>query len=1183
MKLNIKFILITFLVVLVVSVSSTVIFYSLAGRALLQQQSKSILNATSDLVIALQNEVLKTDSDFSELENRLGNFQTLNIDSTSIDFMFTLVNDSLINSSEFKAGGKAYVNSRSFSFHQFFINNPNVILRYAQAPNGKTIYYGNVISSKMLDRISDKIRSEVALIINNVPVDFSHSDKNQSNLLNIVNAIRDLKYKNSYSLYSLESDNGDFIATLYTPKLYFSPEAKVNFVVFDAFKEGSDFRDTLRIVMILIILAGSAVTFIVVFVATAKIRRQIFLLSDAAEITSKGDLDHRVEVITNDEIGSLSRIFNKMLDELVRNKRAEKEYSEFITLINQNPTIKEISYEALSKIIKTTGLTFGVLYLIENKNLRLVSSYGISKNLAEMNQRADIYSNAIEKKEKIEFHFRENFPEVQTGLAVIKLKYLTIYPIVYNRETIAVLELASESEPQSDVLKYLNIIQEQLAIGLANAKSLEQLENLVGELKILNDEYQKQNAQITVQNEELMKLHVQLQEKAAELESQRVKAVELTKVKSEFLASMSHELRTPLISILGLTDLMVHDSLLNTSVKERLNIIHRNGKKLLELISNILEFSKFDSGKIEVRKESFLLSDLLDEVSPNIRQMTSDKKIKFAIELPENTDMLLETDRTKLDQILVNLLVNAVKFTNEGSVTLTAKMESERDLIIDVIDTGIGISEENKKIIFAEFRQADSSMSRKHGGAGLGLAIAQKYVELLGGHLTVESELGKGSKFTVVLPLIVLEVLDNTNHKFLTITESPLKEIPKKSILIITDNPESQKFISDYLQSYDYKILTSSKLDESIKIAGEQKPSVIVLNPFLKGENAWELIAELKSGDSTKDIPLLLTMIIEEEKVGWESEIFDFLVNPLTVEKLKLKIEHAEKYSGTKIKRVAVIDWNKEEHETLAELQDGTLELFYVSEVNNMINLIEEANPQLIILDLLSFGKNSLQISYELAQNKSSRHIPIILKVPEAFTKELNDELTQQLKQLTLKVKSHPLDVLKNLRERLKIDDSITNKRMHLIEETSDLQLVELRKADKQKKGRNLNPMVLIVDDDNDALFTIGEYVKQLHCDTIFAHNGMECLLMLDHVNPDLILLDIMMPQMDGFETIRKIRSDKRFENIPVLALTAYAMLDNKNVIEKNGFDDLITKPIDFQVLAAKFKKHIKNVTVELS
>ena len=1181
MKLNVKFILITFLIVVVISASSTVIFYSLAGKALFQQQSKSILNSTSDLVVALQNEVLKTDSDFSGLIPKLNNFYSLNLDSTSIDFMFTLVNDSLINASEFKTNSKSYVNSRSYSFHKFFINNPNVILRYSQLANGKTVYYGNLISPKMLDRISDKIRSEVALIVNDVPVDLSHSNQNETNLLSVVNAIRDLKHKIIYSIYTADSDNGDFIATLYSPKLYLSPSAKINFIVFDAFKESVDFRNTLRVVMMLIILAGSAVTFIVVFVSTAKLRKQIFLLSNAAEITSKGNMDHRVDVITHDEIGSLSIVFNRMLDELVRNKKAENEYSEFITLINQNPTLKEISDAALTKIIKTTGLTFGVLYLVDNKTLRLISSFGISRNLAGTTQNTDLYNNAVDKKEKIEFHFHEHFPEVQTGIAAIKIKYLTVYPILYNKETIAILELASESEPQYDVLKYLDNIQEQLAIGLANAKSLEQLENLVNELRRLNEEYQKQNTQITVQNEELKELHKQLREKADELENQRAKAVELAKVKSEFLASMSHELRTPLISILGLTDLLLKDSVVTSSIRERLKIVHRNGKKLLELISNILEFSKFDSGKIEIKKESFLLNNLFDEIYPNIYQMALEKNISFVFEIPSNTDVLVETDKTKLEQILLNLLVNSVKFTNEGSVTLTAKIVNDRDLILEVIDTGIGLSEENKKIIFMEFQQVDSSTSRKHGGTGLGLAICKKYTELLGGRIIVESEIGAGSKFTVILPNTVLDVIKNSKHTFLTISEPQQKERGNKTVVIVSDNFESQKFINDYLQSYDYKIFTSSNTADCLQIAKAKMPNVIVLNPFLKKENVWQLISKLKSDPATVSIPILLTMIMEEEKVGWESEIFDFVVNPLTLEDITAKVEQAENYFGRQIKKVALIDWNKEEYEILSNFKNCAFELFYISEVDNMINLIEKENPQLIILDLQSFGKNSLQISYELSQNKISKQIPVILKVPSEVSQKLSDDLTQQLKQMALKIKSHPLDVLKNIRERLKIDDSETNKKMNLIEETSEVQAVSKKFVGEDQSFNNTKATVLIVDDDSDALFTIGEYIKQLNCDTLFAHNGTECLLMLNHINPNLILLDIMMPQMDGFETIKRIRADSRFNNIPVIALTAYAMLDNKNVIEKNGFNDLITKPIDFQILTATFRKHLKKLAAE--
>ncbi|MHB8931398.1 MAG: HAMP domain-containing protein [Melioribacteraceae bacterium] len=472
MKLNYRLILITLLIVLFISVISTFIFYSLAGRLLMQQQSKNILNSANDFAFVFQNEVSKVEEDFKKIAPRINNFDQINLDSTAIDFCFTLVNDSLINTHEFKIKTKSYLNIRSSSFRQFFSDNPNVVLRYAQFPSGRTVYYGNQISSDFLNRISQKIRAEVALVINDSPVEISNPDKNQIHLLAVINAVRELKFKNSFDLYTNEYENADFYAALFLPKSFLTPGAKLNFIVFNVFKEGVEFRDTLRIVMVIIVSAGSAITFLIVLGFTIKLRKQISLLSEAAEITGKGNLDHRVKIITKDEVGRLGETFNKMLDELVLNKKNEKEYSEFITLINQNPTMKEISDAALAKIIKSTGLTFGVLYIVENKALRLISSFGVSQNIVEMTQNADLYSNAIDKKEKVEFHFHDNFPEIKTGIATIKIKYLTIYPIVYNKETIAVLELASESAPREEVLNYISIIHDQLAVGITNAKSV---------------------------------------------------------------------------------------------------------------------------------------------------------------------------------------------------------------------------------------------------------------------------------------------------------------------------------------------------------------------------------------------------------------------------------------------------------------------------------------------------------------------------------------------------------------------------------------------------------------------------------------------------------------------------------------------------------------------------------------
>ncbi len=1175
MKLKYRLILITLLIVLFISVTSTFIFYSLAGRLIILQQSKSILNSVSDFAFVFQGELSRTEEDFKLIAPLIDRFHQINLDSTVLDFCFTLVNDSLINGRELKLKTKSFLNVRSSSFRQFFSDNPNVVLRYAQFPNGKTVYYGNQISSNFLDRISQKIRAEVALVINDSPVEISNTDKNQVNLPGVINAARELKFKNSFDLYTNEFENVDFVASLFIPKSLLTPGGKINLIVFNVFKEGVEFRNTLRDVMVLIILAGSAITFLIVVGFTIKLRKQIFLLTEAAEITGKGNLDHRVEIITNDEIGRLGGTFNKMLDELVRNKKAEKEYSEFITLINQNPTMKEISDAALSKIIKTTGLTFGVLYVVEQKSLRLISSFGISKNFIELTQNADLYCNAIEKKEKVEFHFHDNYPEIKTGIASIKIKYLTIYPIIYNKETIAVLELASESVPGDNVFTYIDNIHEQLAVGLINAKSFEQLENFVSELKKLNEEYQKQNEQIVEQNEQLKELHHQLKEKAGELEKQSTKALELTRIKSDFLASMSHELRTPLISILGLTELLMKDPIVEARTKDRLEIVHRNGKKLLGLINNILEFSKFESGKIEIKKESFLLSDLLEDINPNIQQLTAEKNLKFNLDFQSNTNVLISSDKSKLEQILLNLLVNACKFTEHGSIQLSIKIHGSNDIEFAVIDTGIGIPDEYKKIIFSEFRQVDGSTSRKYGGAGLGLSICKKYIELLGGVLVLQSELGKGSKFSFSLPDSVLDIFDISEHQFLTLTEDIMGHQPVKTILIINANPDSLKLIGDYLASYNYRILATSKSTDGVDLAKKEKPDAIILDPFIHDQNVWTIILELRNNKFTSSIPIVLIMIIEENKVGWEPEIFDFVSLEIPGVAYEETIKKVETHYERQVRKIVLIDKSDSGYQALKKIPGTEYELQLFRSIEGAAKKIQEENPQLIFIDIESYCENFLQLSMELSQDRLTKNIPLVLILPKEFTDEQVNSLNSKLREITLKVKAHPLDVLKVLRDRLKIDDDITNKRINLIQESLPAEK-ERHSAKSTKRDGNAKPTILIVDDDNDALFTIGEFVKEMNCNTIFAHNGMECLLMLNHVEPDLIFLDIMMPQMDGFETIKRIRAEKRIAKIPVIALTAYAMLDNKKIIENNGFDDLVTKPINSQSLATKMNKFLK-------
>jgi signal transduction histidine kinase/CheY-like chemotaxis protein/HAMP domain-containing protein len=1156
-------------------VSSTFIYYGLAGTLISKQQNQVILNATNDFVFTFEKILQKPEEDFTNIISKTKNFKNLNLDSTSIDFIFTLVGDTLINFNEYSAKRNSFINIQSKSFKQFFKYNPNVILQYRKLDNSQNVFYGRLITSVLLDSIARDIHTDIALVINDSPVDISNSAVNQKYLLSIINAERSLKFKNNFDLYSEELENSDFVASYFTPRQILTPGGKINFIIFNSFQESAELKSTLKNVAIIIVLAGSALTFIFVLLFTAKLRKQISLLGEAVELTRKGNLDHRVAVIAKDEVGQLGEAFNEMLDEIKKKNASEQEYTEFISMIIRNPSLQEVSDSALSKIIKTTGLTFGVFYIVSKKNIRVISSYGIGKNLVLPPREADFYSNAIEKGEVVEFEFHENYPEIKTGIASVKIKYLLVYPIIYNKETIAILELAGESAPQTSIRKYIESIQDQLAVGLVNARTLEQLENLVKELQVLNDDYQMQNMQIVEQNQKLKELHEQLKIKADELETQRAKAIELTKVKSQFLASMSHELRTPLISILGLTELMAKDTAINPKTMERINIVYRNGKKLLSMITNILEFSKFDSDKIEIRNESFLLDDLIDEIFQGIELIAKEKSLELQIDKEPRANLVLNTDRIKLEHVLNNLLVNAVKFTEKGRVQLKIKLIGNEDVEFCVNDTGIGIPTNEQEKIFAEFQQVDSGTERKFGGVGLGLAISKKYIELLGSEIKLESKPGEGTQFSFILKNIVLDILDAVELPGeINSNKPPQKE---NVVLLIADNMDTEKLFADYFSEYGVEIYRVASYDKAIEAIGIYDFHSIIAIP-LKSGNLWKFINDIKESGNKNTPKLFIIPLIEEDKTGWQLVVDDFIPIHSAPTKLVESLTQIREEARIKFIDTLVVSENKDTFENIISIIEPTFHSTQITSASNLYKRIKTEIPDAIVLDVESIGKDAIAIVYKIRAGKATKKVPVIFLMPDIFPDDLASQINDELVAVTKKAEGNILDVLKELKAGLKISKETEIAQPITIEEPANIINTDVVASDKFSDSKQL---ILIVDDDNDSLFTIGEIVKELNYETMFAHNGMECLIMLNHVVPDLILLDIMMPQMNGFETIKRIRADKKFKGVPVLALTAYAMLENKNVIEKNGFSGLITKPVNSKVLASKIKESIKTkVTV---
>ena len=1149
MKISAKLLVITFTVVVSISGISSLIYYSLTNSLLESQYSKSIQNSTSDFASYLTPLMEDVDKEAARLvpeKNIPGN----NLKGYETDFFFRIEKDSLIDFSSFIVKDTVYLNKSSRSIKAFVKQNRNVLFRAAHTKGNETVIYGKIITENFLNHVSEKIRAEIAFIVNNNIFEVSHSIKNNNYTEIISNAAKKLSSKNNYNLQKEFLEDSDFMASIYNSRSLSIADDKITFVVFNNSTESLQFRSTIKLVLIIIMSSGIALTLILILLFTTKIRKQLFLLNESAEIAAKGDLEHHVKIISKDEIGKFGILFNRMLDELKLIKDVEKEYLQFLTLLNQNPSLKEITEAALTKIIKSTGTTFGVVYLVEGETMSIISSHGVSNDFVQPVQSASFYSKAIEEKENIEFVFSDNYPEIRTGLAYIKIKYLLIVPVIFNKEVISIIELAGENVPKMDVKKYLEDIHDQLAIGINNAKSLYRLESYIDELKTLNEEYQKQNIQIKGQNEKLLELSNELKEKAEELEEKRKQAVQLTKVKSQFLANMSHELKTPLISIIGLTELTLKEQSPDLKTKERFNVVYRNGKKLLNMINNILEYSKFESGNIDVKNEVFLLNDLLGDIKDNIQPIAQEKGLLFAIRSIKG-EALVSTDKTLLERVLLNLLFNAVKFTEKGNIDLTVSFQSRGDVEFTVSDTGIGISDENQKIIFEEFKQVEEGSTKTYSGAGLGLAISKRYVEMLGGKVSVKSKVGAGAKFKLTLPKIVVELIEDVSADSM---EGPVinKKNGEVSALLVSKSESTKKLIQDYLINYGISLIHLQSANELLKTDIKKYNSLFV-DIEEHSSNIWNLLCALKQ--SNNDLSVLIIRMMEEEKVGYGLFVDDFIFGYSDNEVLQ-NISDL-RHNG----KLCIVH---EGNESKRKNQPGTVVSVYrYTGWDSFNDYITQNNINALVIEMLEPENDTIELIYKLRKIKTANKMYIAFNLPEEITEEMGKLLFNEINHLTIKAKFHPMDVLKVVRDKLKLAEE---KDKHDQEEINAF-------VPEEEEKPVLQRTIMIVDDDSDTLFTIGELVGGIGFATMYAHNGVECLSMLAKKKPDLILLDIMMPQMDGFETIKRIRNDESTKNLPVAALTAYEMLDNRAVIEKNGFNDLITKPIDSKSLAFKIEK----------
>ena len=1172
MKISYRILFINFFVVVLILASASFAFYSIMYNVLTSQQSKFLLKSSNDFLLAYNEIFQNTVDDFNKFtRSELFNDEALEL--TDIDFILKEdnKNSKLISHSVVKQG--VNISKNVFSISDFIDDNPSAVIKRHTFSDGETVHYGRLLTDGFLNLIAQKINAQVAIITANSTLQVSNQSTNQKNIYFLNIAYSNLLQRTKFDIYS--DKDADIISTLCYVSSEVNENQNLNFLIFSTLNETANLRSSIKDMFILVGIAGTLLSIILTFAFTHKMRNQLGLLNTATKLTKQGNFKNKIEIKTNDEIGQLASAFNTMLDELEKHDRAVREYSDFIALINRNASLKEIADAALDKIIKTCGFTVGAIYAVQNESISLIRSIGIKgKSTAED---FEFFESAIKKHEMIEFNFERNFPVVSSGIISIEIKHMLVIPIIYNNQVIAVLELGGLDKPSPEVKNYLSNIQEQLAIGLTNAFALVQLENLVTELRLLNEEYQKQNKQVKEQNDSLLKLHDELKEKARELEIQKVKAEESTKLKSQFLANMSHELRTPMNSVLGLTELILDESsALSLKTKERLEIVHRSGKRLMNLINDILDLSKIEAGKMDLKSDDVLLEDIVLDVETSIKPLVVKKRLELRIKSEIDLNRFVVIDRGKVTQVLINLLGNAVKFTEQGFVELRVNEEDKNKLRFDISDSGIGISSDGQKIIFDEFRQIDEGNSRKYSGTGLGLSICRKIAEMLKGSLTVESQPNSGSTFSFVLPFKL-----PSGDKLITKTASgePVISKKKKQILVIDHDPENREVVSQYLGSRGYSVIHAEDSDSGILLVKENKPSAIVLNLFLPIENSWKTLTELKADSETRDIPIVLVAFIKDKKLGHGVNVFEYILKPISGNVLISSLNKLKNYTRNKIEKVVIVDENQSEFEKLSEiLANNTISIRHLNDSISALNEIIKIKPDLVITSLFMKKVNGFELSAELNDHRETKHIPVIISVKENAAEEEIKSLEHTVEALMLKSKCHAFDVLKVIRDRIRMDElsiyieeTINKQPLSDFEDLDELN--NLKPKDSDKKSVEMYGDVLIVDDDADALFTLTEIVQSCNCKTFVAKNGLECLEVLEENIPDLILMDIMMPEMDGFQTIKKIRENAKWRHVPVFAVTARAMLEDRQIILKNGFDDYITKPVNTGVISFKIEK----------
>jgi HAMP domain-containing protein/CheY-like chemotaxis protein/signal transduction histidine kinase len=753
--------------------------------------------------------------------------------------------------------------------------------------------------------------------------------------------------------------------------------------------------------------------------------------------------------------------------------------------------------------------------------------------------------------------------------------------------------LAEELQTQQEELTETNRRLELQAKSLQASEELlrtqqEELQQTNEELEEKARLLQEQNAEVERKNKEVENAKHALEEKARQLAM-------TSKYKSEFLANMSHELRTPLNSLLILAKLLADnpDGNLNTKQIDFAKTIHESGQDLLMLINDILDLSKIESGMMNIILGDVPFTDVRDAMQKTFGQVASDKGLTFDVDLSPTLPRAIHTDATRLQQVLKNLLGNAFKFTERGGVTLRAEgvaggwtpghesLDRASSVIaFGVIDTGVGIPEEKQRIIFEAFQQADASTTRKYGGTGLGLSISREIARLLGGEIRVSSEEGIGSTFTLYLPQTYVAPNPNVG-RVLNPSPSPgrvenpphieqaepvdddREKITKgdRVLLIVEDDVAYARILLDVAHSKGFKGIIATRGESALQLAQRYRPDAVTLDIALPDMEGWTVLDRLKHDKITRHIPVHIISADEEGSRGLKLGAFAHVQKPVTKEGLEEAFSKIQGFLERPNKTLLVIEDNDDQRKAITELigGEGDVEITGVASGQEALDILRQRRFDCMVLDLGLPDMNGFEFINRLKNDLHIEDIPIVVYTGRELSKKEETELKRMAEAIIIKDVRSPDRLLDETALFLhRVESNLPEHKRQILE--------QLHESDPVLAGKR----ALIVDDDMRNIYALTSLLERHKMEVLYAESGAEGIDVLTrHPDVDVVLMDVMMPEMDGYEAMRRIRGLDEFRNLPIIALTAKAMKGDREKCMEAGASDYITKPIDAQQLVS--------------